>query len=96
MTYNDLIEILLSDDVYDKLKQNEEEVFLLLPELKICKGFAQNNDWHIYDVYEHILHVISETEKNIYLRLSALFHDIGKPYVYRLVYKQNIKKSILV
>lgn len=82
MTYNDLIEILLSDDVYDKLKRNEEEVFLLLPELKICKGFEQNNDWHIYDVYEHILHVISETEKNIYLRLSALFHDIGKPLVY--------------
>ena len=50
MTYNDLIEILLSDDVYDRLKQNEEEVFLLFPELKICKGFEQNNDWHIYDV----------------------------------------------
>ncbi len=82
MTYNKLLEILLSSDVYDKLKQNEEEIFVLIPELKVCKGFAQNSKWHIYDVYEHILHVVSEVDNNIYLRLSALFHDIGKPSTY--------------
>ena len=82
MTYDNLVEILLSNDVYNKIKQNEEKIFLLIPELKSCKGFNQNNEWHIYDVYEHILHVISNTECNIYLRLSALFHDIGKPLVY--------------
>ena len=82
MTYNELLEILLSDDTYSKLKQNEEELFELIPELKKCKGFEQNNKWHIYDVYEHILHVVSGVEVIACLRLSALFHDIGKPLTY--------------
>ena len=82
MTFYELLEMLLSDDVYNKLKQNEQKLFELIPELKTCKGFNQNNKWHIYDVYEHILHVIDNTKPNIYLRLCALFHDIGKPLVY--------------
>lgn len=82
MTYNDLIKILLEKDVYNKIKQHEIKIFELIPELKLCKGFNQNNNWHIYDVYEHILHVMSNTEENIYLRLAAFFHDIGKPKTY--------------
>ena len=82
MTYNKLLEILLSEDVYERLKQNEQEIFELIPELRVCKGFEQNNKWHIYDVYEHILHVVALVDNNIYLRLSALFHDIGKPNSY--------------
>lgn len=82
MSYNDLLDLLLYDDVYTILKQNEEKLFELIPELKNCKGFEQNNKWHIYDVYEHILHVVSGIEPNVYLRLSALFHDIGKPLTY--------------
>ena len=82
MTYSDLIEILISDDVYNGLKQNKEDIFLLIPELKICNGFNQNNKWHIYDVFEHILHVVSGVNNNLCLRLAALFHDIGKPQTY--------------
>ena len=82
MSYNKLLEILLSNDVYDSLRQNEEEIFELILELRACKGFKQNSRWHVYDVYEHILHVVSGVESNICLRLSALFHDIGKPLTY--------------
>lgn len=82
MTYPKLLEILLSNDVFNKLKKQEQELFKLIPELKECSGFNQNSKWHIYDVYEHILYVISGVEPNIYLRLSALFHDIGKPQTY--------------
>ena len=82
MAYDKLLEILLSNDVYNKLKQNEQEIFKLIPELKACKGFDQNSKWHIYDVYEHILRVVAGVDNNIYLRLSALFHDIGKPLTY--------------
>lgn len=83
MTYKTLLEILLSNNIYNKLKLNEKEIFELIPELETCKGFNQKNIWHIYDVYEHILHVISGVEENKYLRLSALFHDIGKPKTYK-------------
>lgn len=82
MGFQELIEILLSKNVYSELKSKEKDLFELIPELKVCKGFNQNNLWHIYDVYEHTLSVVSFVENNIYLRLAALFHDIGKPETY--------------
>ena len=82
MDINKLLKILLSDDPYNNLKSNEDELFIFIPDLKICKGFNQNNPWHIYDVYEHILHVVNNVSCDITLRLAALFHDIGKPLSY--------------
>lgn len=82
MTIDKLFEILLSDKPSVLIKENEKEIFQMIPELKKSKGFDQNNIWHIYDVYEHILHVIDETDKDLTLRLCALFHDTGKPYTY--------------
>lgn len=79
---NLLNRILLSDKPSEMIKENEEYIFDLIPELQKCKNFNQHNPWHIYDVYEHILHVIDEVDNNLILRMSALFHDIGKPYVY--------------
>ena len=64
MTYNELIEILLLEDVYKKLKENEQEIFKLISELRTCKDFEQNNKWHIYDVYKHILHVVAGVDNN--------------------------------
>lgn len=77
-----LFEILLSKQPSESIKKNEEYIFSLLPDLKLCKGFNQNNPWHIYDVYEHILHVVEGVPNHLCLRLTALFHDIGKPYTY--------------
>ena len=84
MSYEELKKILVLNDVYIILKQNEKELFELIPELEKCKGFNQNNKWHIYDVYEHILKVVSGTDSNLYLRIASLFHDIGKPSTYTL------------
>lgn len=83
MDIEKLFELLLNDNPSELLKENEEYLFNLVPELKICKGFNQNNEWHIYDVYEHILHVIDNVPAVIELRLAALFHDIGKPISYK-------------
>ena len=82
MTYEELKEILLKEKPSIILKEREDELFDLIPELKYSKGFNQNNPWHIYDVYEHILHVVDGVSKNIIVRLAALFHDMGKPYLY--------------
>ena len=79
MDIEKLYNILLSDKPSDNILASEKEIFLLIPELENCKGFNQNNEWHIYDVYEHILHVIDNVPSNLNLRLAALFHDIGKP-----------------
>lgn len=77
-----LFNILLSDQPSILIKQNENYIFKMIPELQKCKCFNQNNKWHIYDVYEHILHVVDGVQPNIELRLAALFHDIGKPNTY--------------
>lgn len=82
MQINELINILISGDVIKNLIINEEKLFKFIPELKVCKGFNQNNPWHSYDVYEHTLHVVEGVSNNIILRLAALFHDIGKPLTY--------------
>lgn len=82
MTYLELKEILLSEKPSELLKAKEKELFNFIPELRVCKGFNQNNDWHPYDVLEHIYHVVDEVDNNLILRLAALFHDIGKPLVY--------------
>ena len=82
MNLEELYNILLSDKPSSVLKNMEKELFSLIPELEKCKGFQQNNDWHIYDVYEHILHVVDNVSLNIIMRLAALFHDIGKPFSY--------------
>ena len=64
------------------IKIFEEEIFGLIPELSMSKGFKQNNKWHMYDVYEHTLNVVDYVPNILNLRLAALFHDIGKPYTY--------------
>ena len=82
MNIDKLFDILLNEQPSLYIKENEHDIFNLIPELKESVGFNQNNIWHIYDVYEHILHVVDNVSSNIILRLTALFHDIGKPFVY--------------
>lgn len=74
-----LKKILLADEPSNLIRENKNSIFELIPELKICDGFDQHNDYHIYDVLEHILHVLDGVENNYLLRIAALFHDIGKP-----------------
>ncbi len=83
MKIETLYKILTSEKPSQSILEHESFVFSLIPELKKCRGFHQNNPWHIYDVYEHILHVVDHIPSNLILRLAALFHDIGKPQVYK-------------
>ena len=83
MTLNDLTEILRTDMPSVEIRKKEKEIFEFIPELEKCKGFNQNNEWHPYDVYEHTLHVVDNVENDDILRMSALFHDIGKPETYQ-------------
>ncbi len=78
-----LVSILSAKEPVPLIKENEEYIFSLVPELKKCKGFEQNNRWHIYDVYGHILKVVELVPQNLTARFVALFHDVGKPEVYR-------------
>ena len=55
----------------------------IIPELEEGYGITQNKH-HVYEVYEHNLRSLDFAAKknfNRYVRLAALFHDIGKPRV---------------
>ena len=58
----------------------------IIPELEEGINCEQSGE-HIYDVFNHLLHALQHAaDKNwsLEIRLSALFHDIGKPKSRRL------------
>lgn len=70
-----LLLLLMNPIVFETLK-------VFIPEIEPMINFMQNNPYHIYDVWEHTVRTICATPVDRYLRLSALFHDIGKPSTY--------------
>ncbi len=59
---------------------------VILPEFDLAMETPQNNPHHMYSVGEHTLHAMSNISSDGYdeqtltvLRLSMLFHDLGKP-----------------
>lgn len=55
----------------------------LIPELKPCICFQQNNPYHQYDVYDHIAHSVGEYHGgDPVVALALLLHDVGKPLCY--------------
>ena len=64
------------------LLEYKEVIAVFIPEIKPCFNFDQNTKYHSYDVYTHIIKTVSAVESDEKLRLSAFFHDIGKPLVY--------------
>ncbi len=52
---------------------------VILPEFDACMETPQNHPHHMYGVGEHVLHSLDKVEPDKVLRLTMLFHDIGKP-----------------
>ena len=73
MSLEELFDILLKENASDILRIKEEELFALIPELRTCKDFNQNSDWHIYDVFEHILHVIDNVPHQCQAHTTGAF-----------------------
>ncbi|MCT4593645.1 MAG: HD domain-containing protein [Anaeromicrobium sp.] len=53
-------------------------------ELYKSMGFNQENPHHDKDIFEHTMGVLDTIEAKLELRLSALFHDMGKPNTFTL------------
>ena len=65
-------------DGFRALKKYELLEFVF-PELIPTIGFEQNR-FHIHDVFDHTMDVLSKTPADRILRISAIYHDIGKAY----------------
>jgi tRNA nucleotidyltransferase/poly(A) polymerase len=63
----------------------------IIPELEEGINCEQSGE-HIYDVWNHLLHALQHSaDKNwpLEIRLSSLFHDIGKPKSRRIAIRDN-------
>lgn len=61
------------------LADYREIIAEFIPEIRPMFDLDQQNDYHIYDVWTHTLHAVSQIPADRVLRLAAFFHDIGKP-----------------
>ena len=77
------MKIIMSERAAEGVELLRELSFLkyIIPELEEGYKITQNKH-HIYECYEHYLRSLDYAAKknfNKYVRLAALFHDIGKP-----------------
>lgn len=80
---SELCKMLCGSGVLQVLLEFSDVMAVIIPELKPCIGFEQNNRYHQYTVYEHIAHAVANyTGTDISVKVALLLHDIGKPLCY--------------
>ncbi|MDE6412913.1 MAG: CCA tRNA nucleotidyltransferase [Eubacterium sp.] len=79
--FTELKKLLVGDNAMQVLDEYREVIGVIIPELKPAFDCVQNNPWHIYNVYGHIIHAVDAAPKDEIIRLTMLLHDIGKPSV---------------
>ena len=78
---DELCKILISNNPCDGLNLLKDTGILeiIIPEIYSLVGYTHLCNNHNRDVFNHTLNVINNTSSNdLILRLSALFHDVGK------------------
>jgi len=97
--------ILISKDIIKSINDNIDFLLNFIPELRDMIDFPHNHPHHHLDVWNHTLLALSLSENYFEIRLSLLFHDIGKPHCYQdkevrhfkghAIVSSKIAKSIL-
>ena len=62
---------------------------VVIPELLKMKGFKQHSIHHKYDVLKHTCVALEGACEDLLIRLTVLFHDIGKPDCFTMDEKGN-------
>lgn len=76
----ELRKLLAGKNVGNVLRAYPDVLGVFIPEILPCVGFDQNNPYHVYNVWDHIVDTIERAPADV--RLVLLFHDIGKPSCY--------------
>lgn len=76
--YNELSKLLMGDNVYNVLVEYKEIFAVVIPQLELIFDIKQNTNWHIYDVWCHTAKSVEKSPKDLALRYTMLFHDLGK------------------
>jgi len=79
-----LDEILMSENIPEAINENMGYLEIIMPEIKNMIGFEHRHPHHHLDVWQHTLEVLRNlNSKDLELNMSALLHDIGKPFSYQ-------------
>lgn len=78
----ELNKLFLGKGVASVLLNYHEILAAIIPDISQMVGFAQNNPWHHLDVWMHTVQTISSATPDLIVRLTLLFHDMGKPNCY--------------
>ncbi|MDB7829171.1 CCA tRNA nucleotidyltransferase [Intestinimonas butyriciproducens] len=79
----ELCKLLSGKGVLCVLMDYSDVIATIIPELRPCIGFEQNNRYHQYTVYNHIAHAVENYKGNDdVVNVALLLHDIGKPLCY--------------
>lgn len=76
---SELDKIIMGDNVYKVMTKYRDIIAVIIPEFIPCFDFEQHTKHHCYTVYDHIIMSTQAVARNRILRLTMLFHDIGKP-----------------
>lgn len=77
--FTELCGMLRGTHITDVLLAYPEILGVWIPEILPCVGFDQKSQWHDFTVWEHIARSVGSTVPDLTLRVTMLFHDIGKP-----------------
>ena len=89
--YSEFTKLIVAEKAGEVLRRYVDVLGVCFPELLAMKGFLQKNPHHKYDVLEHSIQAMENIRKEgaedaeetlAYLKLAALFHDVGKPITY--------------
>lgn len=82
MTWEELLELLRCSQTAEEINSRRNEIAEWMPYITNMFEYDQNNSYHQYDLWMHVVHTVIGLERNInddMLYLAALLHDIGKP-----------------
>lgn len=65
---------------------------VILPEIAEAKGMEQKPEYHVYDVFEHLVQTMYYCPPH--LRLAGLLHDIGKPASVKKTGKMHLHSDL--
>lgn len=80
--YSELKQLLVSPFAEKTLIEYREIIAQIIPEIKPCFDFEQNNPHHFLDVWEHIARSVGLIDPDPTLRTVMLLHDIAKPEMF--------------
>lgn len=80
---SELCKLLLGAGAKAVLLEFSDVIARVIPQFAPCIGFNQNNRFHQYTVYEHIVRAVENySGQDLITKLVLFLHDIGKPHCY--------------